>query len=185
MADAATLRRDIAIRPAEVRVVEAELAPALDYPGASLPTSRLAKLASHIVDEAFGVEALLVRGRRRGARRLAHARTVAMALVHLVCGRSQEDVAKAFGGRNRTTASHHMEMNEGLNDCAEHEEFWDLLTQRFEALVRFDSLPRARPAWMAALEGLQRMHKRNMFEGDAAQQARHVVETFWGERIGV
>lgn len=181
MAEVFTLRRAVAIRP-DIEVDEVEAAPlAPVYPGTALSTERLAKLASHIVDEAFGVEALLVRGRKRGARRLAHARTVAMALVHLVCGRSQEDVASAFGGRNRTTASHHMELNEELNDCHEHEEFWDLLVQRYEALIAYDSLPRARPLWMAALQGLRLALKDGVLEGKAVQQARHVVETFWEE----
>jgi hypothetical protein len=152
------------------------------YPGAKLSTARLARLAEHIVGEAFAIEELFLRGKQRGARRLAHGRTLAMGLVHLVAGRSQEDVATTFK-RNRTTASNHMEMIEWLNDCPEHDAFWTLLCLRFERLVELADMPSPRTAWLAALDGLVRAVRNEELQDDEAlNQARHVVGVFWEER---
>lgn len=151
------------------------------YPGASLSTAQLAIAATQIVSETFDVERILLRGRKRGARRLAHARTVAMALVHLVAGRSQEDVARAFG-RNRTTASNHMEMTEELNDVREVEEWWDLMALRFTKLVELFEVPLTRPAWLKALGGLEREMEEGGLEGRAVDQARHVLGVFLEDR---
>lgn len=184
MADVLTLRRTVAIRPDADRpqLIGVDLGKPV-YPGANLPTARLVALANHVVGEAFAVEALLLRGRRRGGRRLAHARTIAMALVHLVCGRSQTDVARCFSGRNRTTASNHMENIEALNDAPEHEAFWDLLECKFKLLVEYASLPSSRQAWEAALRGLEEGLDEGTLEGEAVDQARHVTAVFWEERI--
>lgn len=184
MADVVTLRRSMAIRPVVAVDDDADRAPAGPVPpGASLSTARLAYLAERAVGDAFAVEELFLRGRRRGARRLAHARTVAMALVHLVAGRSQEDVAAAFK-RNRTTASNHMEMNEWLNDCAEYEAFWELLSRRFELLIELASMPSLREAWLCALKGIDRALDDGDLEGEAVDQARYVSSVFWEDRIG-
>lgn len=153
------------------------------YPGASLSTARLAFLAERCIDEAFGMEALFLRGQRRGARRLAHGRTLAMGLVHLVGGRSQDDVARAFK-RNRTTASNHMEMIEWLNDCPAHDAFWNLLVSRFEILILYAEQPSLRDAWQRALKGLAVAVREGDLEDDEAlNQARHVLGVFWEERI--
>ncbi len=151
------------------------------YPGGRLTTSQLANAACIAVGEVFDTERLLLRAKERGARRMAHARTIAMALVHLVCGRSQEDVARAFR-RNRTTASNHMEMIEALNDVPEHEAFWDALVLRFTRLVELMQAPSARGAWVVALRGLERALYEGEIEGDAVDQTRHVLGVFWQER---
>lgn len=151
------------------------------YPGARLSTVQLALAANQIVAETFEVDRILLRGRKRGARRLAHARTVAMALVHLVGGRSQEDVARAFN-RNRTTASNHMEMTEELNDVREVEEWWDLMALRFTKLVELMEIPPTRPAWLRALRGLERAQHEGDLEGQAVDQARHVLGVFLEDR---
>lgn len=182
MADAAIALR-VRIKPDEVETVETRSYPAQAYPGACLPTAKLALIANQVVGEAFAVETLLLRGRRRGARRLAHARTIAMALVHMVCGRSQTDVARCFSGRNRTTASNHMENIEALNDAPEHEAFWNLLERKFTLLVEYASLPSSRQAWADALQGLERGLDDGALEGDAVDQARHVTGVFWEDRI--
>ena len=153
-----------------------------EYPGARLSTSQLAYAASLVVSEVIDVERLLLRDRARGARKVAHARTQAMALVHLVCGRSQEDVARAFR-RNRTTASNHMEMIEALNDVPEHEAFWDALCLRFQRYVELMETPRAEDAWLKALAGIERALDEGELEGDAVDQGRYVVGVFW-EEIG-
>lgn len=151
------------------------------YPGASLSTVKLAYLAECAVGDAFAVEELFLRGRQRGARRLAHARTLAMGLVHLVAGRSQEDVARAFK-RNRTTASNHMEMIEWLNDCPAHDVFWDLLSQRFGLLIQLSELPSMRGAWLSALAGLRvAVREGDLDDDEAHNQAKHVVGVFWEE----
>lgn len=151
------------------------------YPGASLSTVQLANAATQIVSETFDVERLLLRGRKRGARRLAHARTVAMALVHLVGGRSQEDTANAFR-RNRTTASNHMERTEDLNEVAKVEAWWDLMALRFTKLVELMEVPLTRPAWLLALQALEAALHNGDLEGDAVDQARHVLGVFLEDR---
>jgi hypothetical protein len=152
------------------------------YPGVGLSTARLARLAEHVVGEAFAMEELFLRGKQRGARRLAHGRTLAMGLVHLVAGRSQEDVAATFK-RNRTTASNHMEMIEWLNDCPEHDAFWTVLCQRFERVIEVAAMPSPRTAWLAALDGLVRAVRNEELEDDEAHnQAKHVIGVFREER---
>lgn len=183
MGNVAALRRSVAICRQVEPVRDAPVVAVAAYPGASLSTGQLAVLAEATVGDAFAVTELYLRGKRRGARRLAHARTIAMALVHLVAGRSQEDVAAAFK-RNRTTASNHMEMVEALNDVPEHEACWDLMAQRFELLIRLKEMPPLRPAWMAALRGLEHaLESGDYLEGDAVDQARHVTGVFWEDRI--
>lgn len=185
MAELALRARVVSISAAR-RVDEEAPLPArlpIAYPGAGLTTGQLAVLAEDSVKAALAVENLYLLGKRRGARRLAHARTLAMALVHLVAGRSQEDVASAFK-RNRTTASNHMEMVEALNDVPEHEACWDLLARRFELLIQLKEMPPLRPAWMAALHGLERaLESGDHLEGAAVDQAKHVVGVFWEDRI--
>lgn len=157
--------------------------PVVAYPGPTLSTGQLAVLAEQTVKAALDVDNLYLLGKRRGARRLAHARTLAMALVHLVAGRSQEDVASAFK-RNRTTASNHMEMVEALNDVPAHEACWDLMARRFELLIQLKEMPALRPAWLAALHGLEdALEEGDHLEGDAVDQAKHVVGVFWEDRI--
>jgi hypothetical protein len=144
---------------------------------------RLASIAGLAVSQAFEVERLLLKGRRRGARRLAAARQYAMALVHFVTGRSQEDVARAFK-RNRTTASHHMEMVEGLSDVREHEEFWCLMEHRYRLLVELAGLSTGRTEWLRALSALDRALDDGDLEGETVDQAKYIASTFWEDRIG-
>lgn len=179
MADAA-----LALRHHLQRMDETLGSSSPDYPGKTLTTGQLAYAATLVVGEVIDVERLLLRGRARGARRLAHARTQAMALVHLVCGRSQEDVARAFD-RNRTTASNHMEMMEALNDVAEHEEFWDALCLRFVKYVELMATPAPRDPWRRALAGMERALDDGDLEGDAVDQVKYVLGVFAMERAGV
>lgn len=171
-------RRPVAIRESELGTHGfGVIQPA--YPGSALSTKKLAYLAESAIADAFDVESLFLRGRQRGARKLAHARTLAMALVHLVTGRSQDDVARAFS-RNRTTASNHMEMVEWLNDCPEHDAFWDLLCRRYELLVHLSELPSVRDAWLVALDGLdEAVREEELQDEEAVNQARHVLGVFW------
>lgn len=162
------------VRPAEPEVV---------YPGADIPTWRLATIAALAVSQALNVEALMVKGRRRGARRLAHARQQAMALVHLVTGRSQEDVARAFQ-RNRTTASNHMEMTEALLDVPEMGEFWDLMVKRYTLLVELSGLSSGRHEWLRALKALDEALDEGYLEGEAVDQAIYITRVHWEDRIG-
>lgn len=182
MADAA-LKRRLTIATVSEEAACAPAGPVERYPGASLTTTQLANLAAIVVAETIPVERLLLRERARGGRRLAHGRTWAMALVHLVCGRSQEDVARAFR-RNRTTASNHMEKIEELNDVPEHEAFWDALCLRFQKYVELMETPRAEAAWLRALAGIERAMDAGDLEGEAVDQAKHVLGVFWRERAG-
>lgn len=176
---AALLRRPVLARP---DLVVVETAPGMRFPFADLSTARLATAANIAVGDTFAVEALLLKGRRRGARRLAAARQFAMALVHMVAGRSQEDVARAFK-RNRTTASHHMEMVEALNDVPEFEAMWNLLEQRFRLVAELMALPSGRTSWLEALTGIDQALDDGTLEGDAVDQARYIRSVFWEDRI--
>lgn len=158
--------------------------PAPVYPGARLPTWRLATIAAAIVADAMRVDRIPVKGKRRGARKVAAARQYAMALVHLVTGRSQDDVARAFQ-RNRTTASNHMEMVEWLNDVPEHEAFWEWAEQRYRLLVELAQLADGRTMWMQAVQGVVRQWDEGGLEGAAQDQGKYIALTFWEDRANV
>lgn len=151
------------------------------YPGAKLPTWRLATIAAHVVSQAFKVERIPVKGKRRGARKVAAARQYAMALVHLVTGRSQDDVARQFK-RNRTTASNHMEMVEWLNDVPEHDTFWQELELRYRLYVELAAIGDGRGAWLKALHGIERAMDDGDLEGESYDQAKYIALTFWEDR---
>ena len=176
--------RSIALRIREVVLVQDRPVPPPQpiYPGAGIPTWFLATIAARAVSQAFNVESLLLKARKRGARRLAHARAMAMALVHLVAGRSQEDVARAFK-RNRTTASNHMEMTEALLDVPEMEEFWQLLERRFVLLITLSTLSNGRYEWLKALKALERALDEGELEGEAVDQARYISRVHWEDRL--
>jgi hypothetical protein len=151
------------------------------YPGARIPTWRLATIAAAIIADAMKVDRIPVKGKRRGARKVAAARQYAMALVHLVTGRSQDDVAGCFQ-RNRTTASNHMEMVEWLNDVPEHEAFWEWAEQRYRLLVQLAELADGQSMWMQAVRGVVREWDEGGLEGAAHDQGKYIALTFWEER---
>jgi hypothetical protein len=189
MAKAATLaaKRRPASSPAQPQdrdvFVLTEGTNAQPYPGAKLRTYRLATIAVHAVHQAFGVDAIWLRAAARGDRRVAAARQYAIALVHLVTGRSQSEVAKCFT-RNRTTASNHMEMVEALNDVREHEDFWRLMEARYRLLVQLAELGLGQHAWREALRGIDRSLDNGDLEGQAYDQALYIRGTFDGADHG-
>lgn len=153
------------------------------YPGARLPTYRLATLAVYTVAMAMRVDRIPVKGKPRGSRRVAAARQYAMALVHLVTGRSQDDVATCFR-RNRTTASNHMEMVEWLNEVPEHDVFWQDLERRYRLLVELEELGNGRTSWLRALAGIERALDDGGLEGEGYNQGLYISFTFRGDVEG-
>lgn len=150
------------------------------YPGAGLSTYVVARIARDLVARTIDVSPLALAGKARGARRLAVARQLAMNLVHLVAGRSQQEVARAFY-RNRATASHHMEIVEDLRDCVQWDRFVELLGQRYSVLLLLASLPSIRIAWREALKALDHAAFEGGLEGDAVRSAEYLVATFKAE----
>jgi len=85
-------------------------------PGAQFPVSgRRALLVQMAVAEVTGVELARICGAKRGDRKAALARQMAMYLCHLVFAMSLSQVGHAFG-RDRTTASHAVHRIEDLRE---------------------------------------------------------------------
>ena len=70
-----------------------------------------------IVAGAFGIAPAALRADRRGARRIAFARQVAMYLAHVTLGMRLSDVGRHFG-RDRTTVGHACAK---VEDCRDEE----------------------------------------------------------------
>jgi chromosomal replication initiation ATPase DnaA len=79
---------------------------------------RRAGMAQAIVAHVYDVTLEELRGRRRGGRRAALARQVAMYLSHTALRISVADVARAFT-RHRSTAHHALRLVEDLRDDPE------------------------------------------------------------------
>ena len=63
------------------------------------------RIVEHAVMKAFAVGEREINGGSRGAARAAHARQVAMYLVHITCHRSYTEVGR-MANRDRTTVAH-------------------------------------------------------------------------------
>lgn len=148
-----------------------------DKPGANLSAFQCCRLASEMVAEVLGANAVLVRAKPRGSRQLAVARQLAVHLVHVVAGRNHEEVASMFG-RNRSTASHHFETVEDLRDVKAFDDFVELLEERYAMQLRYAAMPSAVAAWRTALGGVAQAVEDGDLEGDAIDAAKYLVETF-------
>jgi hypothetical protein len=146
------------------------------YPGATLDTRYVTRLARYCAAEVFGCDPLLLIGKERGPRKLAWARCVAIHLAHIVAGRRHEEVASAFD-RNRSTASHHFEVLENLRDIEGFDAFLSQLERHFAHLLRYAET-RPNGAWGAALQAMDRAVRRGELEADTHFDAKFVVETF-------
>lgn len=147
------------------------------YPGASLDTWYVCRLARYCVAEVLQCDPLLMIGKPRGARQMAEARRLAMHLAHIVAGRPLEDVADAFS-RNRSTSSHHFGVVENLRQVGEYNDFLEQLEARFAHLLRAAEI-RPAEAWGRALKALDRAVRRaSMDDADAHFDAKFVVDTF-------
>lgn len=171
------------IRPEVIVEAEPVAAPVRVYPGDGLSTALLASIAAQVVRYPFDVDAVFLKGAKRGHRKLAAARQYAIALVHIVSGRSQEEVAACFK-RNRTTASSHMEKVESLHDVPEHEEFWELMERRYRLMVELTKLGNGRYQWLRAINAIAAAVHDGELEGEAFDQGRYIANTFWLERVG-
>lgn len=148
-----------------------------EKPGASLSTFMCCVLASNLVAEVLGVNALLVRASPRGSRRLAVARQLAVHLVHVVAGRNHQEVAGAFG-RNRSTATHHFETVEDLRDVQAFDDFVELLETRYAMQLRYAAMASAVQAWKQALAAVGEAVEDGALEGEAIDAGEYLVETF-------
>ena len=146
------------------------------YPGASLPTSYIAKLARTCVAEVLGISALSLKDPSRGDRQTAFARTLAIHLAHIVAGRRHDDVAREFD-RNRSTASHHFEVLENLRDEPQFDTFLTLLEERFAHYLNWVAT-RPHGEWTPTLDALAKAVATGRLESDAHFDAKFVVETF-------
>jgi len=146
------------------------------YPGATLDTRYVCRLARYCVAEILECDPLLLIGEARGPRKLAFARQLAIHLAHIVAGRRHEDVAAAFD-RNRSTASHHFEVLENLRDVPEFDSFLTMLEQRFAHMLRYAET-RPSQAWGAALEAMARAVRRGQLEAETHFDAKFVTDTF-------
>lgn len=146
------------------------------YPGSSLETWYVCRLARYCVADVLRFDPLLMIGKPRGPRKMAFARQLTIHLAHIVAGRRHDEVAKHFS-RNRSTASHHFEVLENLRDVPEFDLFLIALEQRFSHLLH---AAETRPveAWGAALHAMQRAVRRGELESDTHFDAKFVTETF-------
>lgn len=170
------MTRAVALQAAGVAVAKVSRGGPVGYPGANLSTFEACFLARQCVASVMDCDALLLMARARGARKLAFARVLAVHLVHIVAGRTHEDVARAFQ-RNRSTASHHFETIEDLRDVDQFEEFMGLLERKYELLLEMHAL-RVGKAWGRALRAVQVAVVVGSLEGQAARAAEYVAETF-------
>lgn len=173
------MTRSVALQAAAVPLAKIQRGP-VGYPGADLTTFECCYLARECVASVMACNAQLLMARPRGSRKLAFARVVAVHLVHIVAGRTHDDVAKAFQ-RNRSTASHHFETIEDLRDVEEFETFMSLLERKYELLLEMHAL-RAGQAWKRAMRAIEAAALVGTLEGQAARAAEYVAETFREDR---
>lgn len=148
----------------------------LGYPGRTLTTPYIARLARYCVAGVFGMDAMLLRNPARGSRQVALGMQLCVHLTHIVAGRRHEDVADWFE-RNRSTASHNFEVMENLRDVPDFDLFLHTLETSFENLLRYAE---ARPGelWGDALTAMAKAVKAGKLEADAHYDAKFVVESF-------
>lgn len=169
------MTRSVALKAASVQVARISRGP-VGYPGASLSLFEVTYLARHCVAGTMDCDAILLMAKARGTRKLAFARVLAVHLVHIIAGRTHEDVARSFQ-RNRSTASHHFETIEDLRDVREFDAFMALLERKYELLLEMHAL-RAGKAWQRALRAIETAVVTGELEGQAARSAEYVAETF-------
>jgi hypothetical protein len=168
----------VALRPANNLQRHALIfsASASRYPGASLDTRYVARLARYCIGDVLECDPLLLVGKDRGSRKLAFARQLAIHLTHIVAGRRHQEVARAFD-RNRSTASHHFEVLENLRDIPEFDAFLTVMETRFAAILR-SAETRPLEAWGKAVDAMIRSVRRGELEADTHYDAKFVAETF-------
>ena len=174
---AKTAIRARAVKTIEARIVATSgLAVGDQYPGASLTTLYVARLARQLVGQTFKIDPVAMIAYDRGPRDVAFGRSLAMHLTHIVGGRRHEEVATAFR-RNRSTASHHFEVFENLREVQDFDGFLDILEHQFALLL---VLAEKRPyqAWGKALEAMAAAVNAGTLEADAHFDAKFVVATF-------
>lgn len=95
-----------------------------------------ARLAIELaVGQAFGVDQVELSAGKRGERRIAFARQVAMYLAHVVCGLTMTDVGRMFG-RDRTTVAHACHKVEQRRDHLQFDRALDLLAWAVPVMVQ-------------------------------------------------
>lgn len=95
-----------------------------------------ARLAIELaVGQAFGVDQVELSADKRGQRRIAFARQVAMYLAHVVCGLTMTDVGRMFG-RDRTTVAHACQKIEQRRDHLQFDRALDLLAWAVPVMVQ-------------------------------------------------
>lgn len=148
------------------------------YPGASLSMDVVSRLARMTVGQALGVKPELMLARPRGARTVAAGRQIAMRLCNVVAGRTYSEIAKSFGGRDRSTASYHAERLEWLMDDPAIEAFFDLLSTRLRLALELTAMSNGREAWREALVAMRDGLDSGLFEDDGISAATSLVHTF-------
>lgn len=146
------------------------------YPGATLATVVVARMARQCVADVIGCTEFDLLNPKRGERHHTVGLAMAIHLCHIVAGRRHDDVARAFS-RNRSTASHHFEVFENLRDEPQFDKFLDTLEERFGHLLRNRERDLA-TAWRGALEALGKAVTSGELDADIHFDAKFVVETF-------
>lgn len=96
-----------------------------------LPIDRLKAIVEMTVADVFSVEIARLRAESRGQARVAHARQVAMYLMHCAFGVSLTDIGLAFS-RDRTTVGHACKIVEDRRDEAN----FDYMLCNLEEIIR-------------------------------------------------
>lgn len=171
-----------ALKPRTVRELEARVlalqtqAVGANYPGATLTTRYVARLARSLVADLLNIDPALMILPDRGSRVVTFGRSLAIHLSHIVGGRRHDDVAAAFR-RNRSTASHHFEVFENLREVPEFDAVLSNLEHKF-ALLLAAAEQRPYEAWGKALEAMALRVSEGSLEPDAHFDAKYVVATF-------